>query len=503
MNSGSAKCLLAFCITFALAALTGCERRMDEAALRVYLDQKERVFEDISVQMGTAVWNLYSNEGPSEQLPPKTRFAALFSDDSLNQVVNAWYADRAELQDDRMKRRIELWHNMLTAAKVNYDEEIFRLSTDLETWLDDSEAEGRPADEEVEKQVLKLVRLRNEKAKALGFENYAFLVLSVNGLGPDWFLNFVALLDSVTRGPYSEAVAGIRKQKDTLEASDVRPLLMKGYHRTSESGFEQDELPAVVAGTVGAIGIDYEKLPARFVAEDLPLGVGGQGIAVRIPDDFRAAVTKDASIGTWMHELGHGLQAMFTTEESPVLKGYEWCLGNGNTAWAEGIAETAAGFCRTGEWKKKYSGAEETADERASDPGGSAALMRYQLRSFMFEFELYKNPDRNWKAIQDSLAVVYFDVDKPLTRHFPVANILLVSYPVYLQSYLIGDMISWQIHEALKEKFGETYGSNPEVGDFLREKLYSSGELYPWETRLVMATGKPLDVRGYLKAQGL
>ena len=119
------------------------------------------------------------------------------------------------------------------------------------------------------------------------------------------------------------------------------------------------------------------------------------------------------------------------------------------------------------------------------------------------EIEFYRNPERDYHDLRNELAKKYYLVDKPLTRRRSVANMLYVSYPVYVQSYLIADVISWQIHSTLEEKFGKDYIFEPEVGKFLKENLYAHGELYSWQTRLKLATGKELDVEGFLKAFGL
>ena len=76
-------------------------------------------------------------------------------------------------------------------------------------------------------------------------------------------------------------------------------------------------------------------------------------------------------------------------------------------------------------------------------------------------------------------------------------DIIYVSYPLYLQNYLLADMIACQIHQTLKEKFGDDYAFNKNVGPYL-ETFYKDGEYYTWQNRLIKGTGKELDIKAYL-----
>jgi hypothetical protein len=125
------------------------------------------------------------------------------------------------------------------------------------------------------------------------------------------------------------------------------------------------------------------------------------------------------------------------------------------------------------------------------------------MNIFMFEVEFYKDLDQNPDELAQNLQQKYLLVDEPLKTPMSLANMIYVSYPLYVQNYLIGDMISWQVHTALEEKFGKDYAFNKEIGPYLEETLWKNGELYTWQKRLFKATGKELDIEGYLRALGL
>ena len=78
-----------------------------------------------------------------------------------------------------------------------------------------------------------------------------------------------------------------------------------------------------------------------------------------------------------------------------------------------------------------------------------------------------------------------------------------VSYPLYAQNYVIGEIVSWQIHNALQKEFGKSYYNNPATGQYLIDNLYSDGTFQNWQDRLEKVTGKKLDLDGYLTAHGM
>jgi Zn-dependent M32 family carboxypeptidase len=80
---------------------------------------------------------------------------------------------------------------------------------------------------------------------------------------------------------------------------------------------------------------------------------------------------------------------------------------------------------------------------------------------------------------------------------------MFVDYPCYMHNYLIAGIIGWQVHDTLKQKFGEGYAFNNNVGQFLIDNLYKNGMLNDWRGILKGATGKTLDVDGYLKYLGM
>ncbi len=477
-----------------------------EEELKKYLDEKEKIFDDISVQMGIASWNIYSQEGEADTQVPRLRYLELFNDETLNNEIDLWYNKISEIKDNELKRRVEVWHLVLLGAKVDNDDDIFPLEDQLEKWLvNDESTNDRPSEAELEKLIKELMTRRNNKAISLGFNNYAEYQLMLNGLNIRDFDDVINKIEKATLPKYKLLIEEFLKENNKTEITlpDVIKMVKIVYKNKSVSLQDKSQTDSIITETFKNIGIDYKSLPIRFVEKDIPFG--GNGLAVKIPTDFRIVIKPEQPIFVIMHELGHGMQGVFTKINSPILKGYEWCAGNGCGAFSEGLAVTSEKIVKNNEWLKKYAGYTEDSIRNKDSLINkyAAAKLRYHLVTIMLEIELYKNLDADPNAVRDSLYKKFLFVDsKPLGKFWYQDNITYVSYPVYLHNYFFADIISTQIHNHLKSVYGEKYLFNNKVGNDLINYLYSSGELLPWYEKMKRMTKDDLDIKGYLKSYG-
>jgi hypothetical protein len=121
----------------------------------------------------------------------------------------------------------------------------------------------------------------------------------------------------------------------------------------------------------------------------------------------------------------------------------------------------------------------------------------------MVEIEFYRDLAQDYQEVRERVFKKYLLLDKHIGRAEPLANIVYVSYPVYVQSYLIAEIMSWQIHQALKDRFGSDYVFDRRVGDFLIEHLCAQGMFCPWKHRLSKVTGKEFDINGYFESHDI
>jgi len=469
--------------------------------LNHFLTQKEIQYEKIAFNLGDAYWNFYSAEAEADLKTPKHEFQTVLFNDTLHAYIKEWYPRLEEIKDTILKRRVGMWHNVLLSASVEYSPEVMALRNELEEAL---EVSGNNIDTTYNfgQNMLKLIELRNKKAVELGFDNYVHLIFETNGMGYKWFLNFIDEMDKSTMEPYKRLIEETKQQNNSKPFEMFNAYMFVGQFYRNQNPDKLKELNNIelVKASLHNIGIDYNTLPAKLVEMQLPAGVGGQGLMINIPNDFRAVMTLGMDISVWMHEMGHGLHGLFNSINSPILEGYEWVPGNTNPGFAEGMAETSAYFTRNSKWQKEYTSlTDEEIKERKDIVNKFApAFIRFHLLNFMQETELYLHPEKTYEQIQIELTKKYLLVETDNIRTGNLKNIIYVSYPLYLQNYLVADMVATQIHTTLENKFGDDYAFNKNIGNYLAENFYGAGEYFNWNQRLAKGTGKGLDIKSYL-----
>lgn len=191
-----------------------------------------------------------------------------------------------------LRARVVKWHNVLLSAKVEYDAEIMKLRGELEKMLEVKEGNEAPAEDLPEK-MQKLIELRNKKSVELGFDNYVHLTFETNGLGYEWFINFIDKMDKSTSEAYKALVEETKKGQGIEEFRQRNAFQFIGmyYRNVDPTEVKNENNIELVKTSLANIGIKYNDLPAKGIEQQLPRGIGGQGLMINIPNDFRAVLT--------------------------------------------------------------------------------------------------------------------------------------------------------------------------------------------------------------------
>ena len=472
-----------------------------EKALRVYLDQRERRFEAIAVAHGRATWRYFDTADSTELDEVLSRWRRLVLDERLLDTIAFWGNHASRLRDPVLRRRVNVWRNVLTWARVELSDEVQAHSGPLIRWLASGQgAEPTPPRAKIEERMLELMSARNRMAARLGFHDFGALVLDVDGTGAAWLDSLVDSLLESTEERYRLAVRRVAGAECDPDVATLSRIAWQYEKKLKRLGAERKDPDHAIREVMGRIGLDVGRRPITLVEREMPRGFGGNGFPVRIPGDFRIVINKAIGLPFYyrLHEIGHGLHRTSTRVAPPVLKGYEWCLGADSPAWAEGMAETVAGFSVVGPSQDEdgpsgSSGAgPETVDERA------VVWLRVKIARALFERELYRNPEKTVDDVWSSIVRRILGAARPEPGSMAIDSLAWVTYPVYEQNYFLADIVSWQVHEALRERFGAGYATDPRVGGFLVERCWAPGASRGWRELLTRATGKDLDVDGYL-----
>lgn len=537
-----------FCLIILLILLSSCEQKRETVStkneLLIFLDTLEHNYEEACIQTGMANWNLYSGEAAHNLDAAKAKFAKIFLDSSDKKIIEVWREKSSALADDTLARRLELWWRCFLGGSIYSDSAISanenylqkkitnfkfsylgnritlaEISNRLRTeenqkqrknyWLITSQLSDNAKDELVE-----LVKLRNEKAKKLGFYNYYSLSLFLQQIKEDWLIKTFSNLEEKTRAPFQEFIESSKKkfkpeiyQRSVTKTRKFHPwdfdAALYRWASISDTHFPKDSIFHILHRFHKNIGFKVDSLPIKETIKDIPFG--GLNIGINIPLDSRYLlnpITGKRFYNVAFHEYGHALQIVHTNVRYPILKGYEWIPGASCGAYAEGVAELQAEFVNDPEWLRTYTSASQDDAEKyvATRTFSDLYYLRRTLKDFFFEYEMYKNPDQDLAALEREMYKKYLlvEIDSTMPHRF-ASSIWYTMYPCYYQNYILSKMISAQVYEVIVNKFGSSRISNPEIANWIVKHLYAHGEVQEWYERIRNTTGKSLETGAYLR----
>ena len=336
---------------------------------------------------------------------------------------------------------------------------------------------------------------RNAAAQALGFVDYRSLGLYVSGVSGEWLDALAERLEAATRPAWEAHLDALRQ--DLGRSGRLRPWDLSWDPpgpggRTGSSRLPAPaEVPGVCMETLTTMGLPLGETGLRLDLEPRP---GKSEHAWCIPVDPPTDIRVTASLArgglaeaeTLLHELGHAAQAAFVTGESLLLRAAP-CY-----AFDEGVAQLIAWRTSEPEWRRRYAGG-------AAAPTGRARLsaLRWWLLWIELERALYTGTgDTNaafWGAFERILGA---EAERDVPAFARVVH--LVSHPIYLQNYLLADLIAAQLEATLTERFGPALSQTRAVGGALRDGIIAPGARMPWERLLRDFNGQPLGVDAWL-----
>ena len=146
--------------------------------------------------------------------------------------------------------------------------------------------------------------------------------------------------------------------------------------------------------------------------------------------------------------------------------------------------------------------------------GAEIKMQRNQLLIFsrwcqvMLRFEkgMYENPEQDLSRLWWDLVEKYQEVKRPSGRKAPDygSKIHIVSAPVYYHNYQMGQLFASQVHHAIAREVYQgaepttvIYVGNPEVGAFMKKRVFEPGRTLTWNELTKHATGQPLNATAF------
>ena len=371
----------------------------------------------------------------------------------------------------------------------------------------------------------KLVKLRNETARKVGFDNYHTMSIVTGEQDVNELDRTFDELYELTNKPF----ARMKKELDIILAKnfgiDADELMPWHYH---DPFFQRTPL-------VYELDLDlyYKKHDAKDLAEKYYASVGLPVDDIldrsdlydregKYPHAFSEDVDRRGDVRIlcnlqnterWMetilHELGHAVYSKYHDRKEP------WLLREpAHSFTTESIAMFFGRLSRNADWMQEMLGlsdAERKEIEKVSDKYlrfQQVLFARWAMVMYNFEKQLYANPDQDLNNLWWELVEKYQFVKRPpgpvdagwaSKLHFTTA-------PCYYHNYMLGELLASQLHHQIVHKvFGlesdkdVSYAGRRELGDYLRTKVFSPGALYQWNDMIERATGKPLTPKYFVE----
>ena len=489
-----------------------------------------------SGELTLKIRRIYSD--PKDFTYLKTRKASGQIDDPLvaRQLTVLYYGYlRNQIEPDLLKQIVELsteieqkfstHRGTIDGQKVT-DNKIKQILKDepdstqrTKAWLASKQVAPVVADD-----LIRLIKMRNEGARKLGFDNYHTLALTASEQDVAELDKIFNELHELTNAPF----ARLKTDLDRILAENcgvtVDELMPWHYH----DPFFQDT-PMVYELD---LDVYYENKDIKDLAERFYAGIGLPVDSILTRSDLYEREGKNphafcthiyregdvrvlcnlASNETWMetllHELGHGVYDKYLDFDSPYI-----LREPAHAFTTEGIAMFFGRLSRNPAWMQQMldlSDAQRADIEKVSDKYAQLKQLifaRWAMVMYNFEKHLYADPDQDLNDLWWDMVETYQMVKRPPDRDAPdwAAKIHFTVAPCYYHNYMLGELFASQLHHTLVSDVLKldpakdvSYVGQGKAGQFLKENVFTAGDKYHWNEMIERATGEPLTAKYFV-----
>ena len=436
--------------------------------------------------------------------------------------LNAINAAQNQIEQKFGNYRAEVGGKKMTDNEI---EDILMTSKDskeLETaWLAHKKIGPFVADD-----VKKLVKMRNEVAKDLGYLNYHEMRLKLSEQDPAEILKLFDELDLLTKDAF-------KKEKDEIDAyfadkykikkEDLMPWhyqnrffqeAPKIYKVDLDSYYKDKDLEKLTEEYFKGIGLPIDDIMKNSDLKEKP-GKNQHAYCTDIDNvgDVRVLCNVKPTekwMNTMLHEFGHAAYDKYIDN-----KNLPFALRDpAHTFTTESIAMIFGRFSSNATWMKDMKlVTEEEAKKISEDAFKSLKLQqlvfsRWSQVMYRFEKSMYENPDQDLNKLWWDLVEKYQLLKRPKVRNEPdwATKIHIAAYPCYYHNYHLGELLASQLYNYIGTSIlkaadtkNQSFVGKPEVGKYLQEKVFAPGARYYWNDMIEKATGEKLTAKYYAK----
>jgi peptidyl-dipeptidase A len=542
------------------AGLIGCAPNTKEMKLQAFIEDHVQEVKPMMRQANLAYWDAAISGKPEDYnevskltleirqvYTDEQEFAYLKELKETGQIKNHLLARQLEvLYNTYLENQIEpellkeivglgteiekdfsTFRGTIEGEKVTDNEikEILKTATDSterkQAWLASKQVGAVVADD-----LIRLVKLRNQAAQKLGFDNFHTLSLTVAEQDVQELNRTFDELYELTNQPFAKLKADLDHRLAEMYDVGVRELKPWHYH---DPFFQETPM-------VYELDLDkyYEDKDVKELAQEFYAGIGLSVDPIladsdlyekegKNPHAFCTDIDREGDVRilcnlknneTWMetilHELGHAVYDKYYDPDVPFL-----LRRPAHIFTTEAIAMFFGRLSRNPAWMQQMlnlSDGQRAQIEEVSEKYAQLKQLifaRWAMVMYDFEKRLYADPNQNLNALWWDMVQKYQFVNSPPDRDEPdwAAKIHFTIAPCYYHNYMLGELLASQlhqhlVHELLRRDSDENVGyvDQKRVGDLLTEKVFEAGAVYHWNEMIRRATGEPLTPK-YFVAQ--
>jgi len=426
----------------------------------------------------------------------------------------------------QIEKNFSTFRGTIEGQKVTDNEikEILKIETDSakrkQAWLASKQVGPEVADD-----LVRLVKLRNQAAQKLGFDNFHSLSLTTGEQDVKELDRIFSELYELTNEPFTKLKTDLDRILAAKYGVAVVELMPWHYHDPFfqespmvydldlDTYYQDKDVKELAIKFYAGIGLQVDSILAH---SDLYERQGKNPHAFCTDIDREGDVrilcnlkNNEAWMETILHELGHAVYDKYNDLDTPfLLRRYA------HSFTTEAIAMFFGRLSRNPIWMQQMLGlSEQQRGEIAKVSDKYARLKqlifaRWAMVMYEFEKQLYANPDQDLNSLWWKLVEKYQFVKKPPDRDEPdwAAKIHFTIAPCYYHNYMLGEMLASQLHHhlihqvlGLESDRNVSYVGQKKAGEFLQTNVFEAGAIYHWNKMIERATGEPLTPKYFVQ----
>jgi peptidyl-dipeptidase A len=372
--------------------------------------------------------------------------------------------------------------------------------------------------------IIKLVKLRNEVARELGFKNYHDMSLRLSEQDPAEIEKLFDELDNLTRDAFAkekQLMDEVLAKKYKIKHDELMPWhyqnrffqeAPKIYEVDLDKYYKDKDIVQLAKEYYASLGLPIDDIVARSDLYERE-NKNQHAFCINIDRDAKdirvlCNVKPNARwMETVLHENGHALYEKYLDDNIP------WDLKTpAHIFTTEAIAMFFGRLASNPQWMLDMLKISQDEANKIKDPVRKTLRLqqlvfsRWSQVMFRFEKSMYENPDQDLNKLWWELVEKYQMIKKPEGRNEPdwATKIHIATSPCYYHNYLLGELLASQLQNYIITKIlnGEpnndySFYNRKEVGKYLIDNVFSVGAKYFWNEMIEKATGEKLTPKYY------